>query len=39
MGWIGACGELIGSAGAAFIKTKARLEQQEMCQATDFCLK
>ena len=31
MGWIGACG------GAAFVKTKAKLEQQEICEATDFC--
>jgi len=37
MGWMSACGELIGSAGAAFVKTKARLEQQEICEPTDFC--
>jgi hypothetical protein len=37
MVWVGACGEFIGSAGAAFVKTKAKLEQQEICQATDFC--
>ena len=37
MGWMVACGELIGSATAAFVKTKAKLERQEMCEATDFC--
>lgn len=37
MGWISICGEFIGSASAAFVKTKAKLEQQEVCKATDFC--
>lgn len=37
MGWMTACGELIGSASAAFVKTKAKLDQQEICEATDFC--
>lgn len=37
MGWVTACGELIGSACVAFVKTKAKLEQQEICEPTDFC--
>lgn len=37
MSWIGSCGEFFGSASAAFIKTKAKLEQREICEATDFC--
>ena len=37
MGWLGTCGEFIGSATSAFVKTKAKLEKQEVCEATDYC--
>lgn len=37
MGWFGACGELIGSASAAYVRTRAKLKRQDMCEATDFC--
>ena len=36
MGWLAACGELIGSTSAAFVKTKEKLQRQEICEATDF---
>ena len=35
MGWCRVCGEIAGSAVAAFIKTSAKLKQKEL--VTDFC--
>jgi len=37
MGWLGGCGEFIGSASSAFWRTQAKLQKQEVCEATDFC--
>jgi len=37
MGWLSTCGEVIGSATAAFVKTSAKLKQKELVESTDFC--
>ena len=37
MGWISACGELIGSATSAFIRTSTKLKQKELVESSDFC--
>ena len=37
MGWFSACGEFIGSATAAFVRTSAKLKQKEVAESTDFC--
>ena len=37
MGWFSSCGELIGSATAAFVQTSAKLKQKELVESTDFC--
>ena len=37
MGWISACGEFLGSAMTAFIRTKAKLNKEELLGSNDFC--
>ena len=37
MGWIGACGEFVGSTAAAFVQTSAKLNQKELAESNDFC--
>lgn len=37
MGWFSACGELVGSATAAYVRTSAKLKQKELVESTDFC--
>ena len=36
MGWLSTCGELMGSATAAFVRTSAKLKQKELVESTDF---
>lgn len=37
MGWFRTCGEFIGSATSAYIRTSAKLQQQELVESSDFC--
>jgi len=36
MGWFAACGELVGSATAAYFRTSAKLNKKEL-ESSDFC--
>lgn len=37
MGWFSFCGEFVGSATAAYVRTSVKLEQKELVESTDFC--
>ena len=37
MGWFSVCGEFIGSATAAFVRTSAKLKKEELGEYNDFC--
>lgn len=37
MGWFSACGQFIGSATSAYVRTSIKLKKQELVESTDFC--
>lgn len=37
MGWFTSCGEFIGSATSAYLRTSSRLKKNELNELTDFC--
>lgn len=37
MGWFSACVEFVGSAGAAYVRTSAKLKKKELVESNDFC--
>ena len=37
MGWFTICGEFIGSATVAYVRTSVKLKQKELVESTDLC--
>lgn len=38
MGWLRMCGEFVGSATAAFVRTRTKLKQEKLVQPDDYCV-
>ena len=37
MGWFSVCGEFVGSATAAYVRTSVKLKKKELVESNDFC--
>lgn len=37
MGWFTSCGEFVGSATSAYLRTSAKLNQRDLVESKDFC--